>query len=205
MSLNNLQLKALSKYMNFPLHDNIYFKDQLPEILKYNESYIINMDDSCVDNNLEKPSSGTHWTAFQINKKKSGIIEAIYFDPFGVGPSINVERIMKNHTNQKKILFTKKNIQSCLNSACGWFCASFLHNLNGNIHRTKEFYLDVSIYLDCFEDLNISQNFKKNEYVLKLFFQSSDKSKRQAIDVDYIVNNDDEADLTKIPVILETL
>ena len=55
-----------------------------------------------------------------------------------------------------------------------------------------------------FDDLNHSVDFKKNEYVLKHFFRSSDPDKRNAIDIDLepIVEKDEgnRLDLTKIPV-----
>ena len=57
-----------------------------------------------------------------------------------------------------------------------------------------------------FDDLNISVDFKKNEYILKQFFRSDDASKRKPIEVDFdsanIVDGDSPGgiDLTKIPV-----
>jgi hypothetical protein len=39
------------------------------------------------------------------------------------------------------------------------------------------------MFLDYFEDLNKAVDWKKNEYILKHFFQSSDPSLRKEIDV----------------------
>ncbi len=38
-------------------------------------------------------------------------------------------------------------------------------------------------FLDLFDDLDKSADWKKNEYVLKHFFQSKDPEKRKAIEV----------------------
>ena len=60
--------------------------------------------------------------------------------------------------------------------------------------RKKDLYLDVSNFLDLFEDLSKKEDLlKKNEFVLKHFFRSSDPTKRKKIDVDdysYLENND---------------
>ena len=45
-------------------------------------------------------------------------------------------------------------------------------------------YQDVSTFLDLFDDLNESVDWKKNEYILKHFFQSSDPKRRRPIEVD---------------------
>jgi hypothetical protein len=55
--------------------------------------------------------------------------------------------------------------------------------------------------LDCFDDLNKSKDFKKNEFILKHFFRSKDPSKRREIDV--ITGGSDRISgegMVKIPV-----
>jgi hypothetical protein len=44
-------------------------------------------------------------------------------------------------------------------------------------------YQDVEGFLSLFEDLNKSIDFKKNEYVLKMFFQPKDPKLRKPIEV----------------------
>ena len=69
---------------------------------------------------------------------------------------------------------------------------------------------DLSDFIDLFDDLNQSVDWKKNEHILKMFFQSEDPAKRKGKSVyDYthdeyerILNEDTPGgrDLTKIPV-----
>jgi hypothetical protein len=65
--------------------------------------------------------------------------------------------------------------------------------------------MDVAHFLDFFEDLNESPNFKKNEYILKHFFQSKDPAKRREIDVFVdtdTISGEDETGV-KLPVELK--
>ena len=77
---------------------------------------------------------------------------------------------------------------------CGWYALAFLYYIHTYPKRTKDLYVDVSNFLDLFEDLSKSENYlKKNEFVLKHFFRSSDPKKRTKIDVDdysHLENND---------------
>ena len=79
----------------------------------------------------------------------------------------------------------EKDVQSLMNNACmcGYYCVAFLHYINAWQHRTKDLYADVDIFLHYFDDLNKSIDWKKNEYILKMFFQSSDPALRKEIDV----------------------
>jgi hypothetical protein len=67
-----------------------------------------------------------------------------------------------------------------MNNACGWYCLALLHYVNASQYRTGDLYTDVSNFLDLFDDLNVSTDWKKNEYILKQFFQSKDRNKRKA-------------------------
>ena len=106
----------------------------------------------------------------------------------------------------KKLPYTEKDVQSLMNNACGYYCAAFLHYINAWEHRTKDLYADVDMYLHYFDDLNKSIDWKKNEYILKMFFQSSDPALRKEIDVighpDHITQQDTGKgiDIVKIPV-----
>jgi len=201
MSLTDAQLRDLSGRMNFPLAD-VCFKDDLPDKLEFNKGYIINLEDEFDEDG--KRNGGSHWTCFQINKYPNGKIEGIYFDPYGVGKPTDVKNAVIR-TIGKNIPETKKDIQSLMNNACGWYCCAFLHFINSSQYRSKDLYTDVETFLDMFDDLDKSVDFKKNEYILKHFFRSKNVEGRGGaieIDTDTIVEDEegDRPDLTKIPV-----
>ncbi len=200
MSLTDAQLRDLSKRMNFPLAD-ICFKDDLPDKLEFNKGYIINLEDEFDEDG--RRNTGSHWTCFQLNKYPNGKIEGIYFDPYGVGKPTDVKNAIFR-TIGKNIPETKKDIQSLMNNACGWYCSAFLHFINSSQYRSKDLYTDVETFLDMFDDLDKSIDFKKNEYILKHFFRSKDVEGRGNIEIDTETIVEDEEgnrpDLTKIPV-----
>jgi hypothetical protein len=177
--LTDTQLYELADKMNIPL-ETICFKDKLPKKLKYNRSYIINLDDS-VDEEGNK-SEGTHWTCLQVNKDKDGRVTPLFFDPYGAGPSESIKKFVLDNTG-KGLPHTTKDVQSLMNNACGWFCCAFLHFVNAWSHRTGDLYDDAENFMNIFDDLNKSVDWKKNEYLLKMFFQSKDKAKRNDISV----------------------
>jgi len=180
--LTDTQLKVLSKKMGFDL-EGIVFKDELPKKVKCNTGYIVNLEDEFDDDG--SPNVGTHWTALYIKHfKHNGVdtYEPIFMDPYGAPPSECIKKCVEN-TCGKKLPYTTKDIQSLMNNACGWYCCAFLHWINVFPHRSKDLYDDVNAFMDLFDDLNTSIDFKKNEYILKMFFQSADKSKRNEIDV----------------------
>jgi hypothetical protein len=184
--LTNHQIEDLAKRMKVPL-EFVGFKSDLPKKLKTNRSYIINLDDE-IDKATGVRSGGTHWTNFQIMEYPNGKKEGIYFDSYGAGPpEIVKKRVMDNF--KLCLPHNKKDIQSLLNEACGWYCLAFLHFINEFPQRTKNLYWDTEAFLSLFEDLNESIDFKKNEYILKLFFQSSDPSERKPIEVISNPNN----------------
>ncbi len=180
MSLTDRQIKELAVKMNIPLAD-VVFKDELPEPMQMNEVYIINLE-NMFDINGE-PNDGSHWVMAQIveypNKKK----EAIYFDPYGAPPPENVKKVMKKSSGLNSIPHTSPDIQSLMNNACGFYCLAMAHFINASQYRSKDLYTDVHNFLEMFDDLNKSVDFKKNEYILKHFFRSTDPKLRQEIDV----------------------
>jgi hypothetical protein len=199
--LTDTDLKKLSKAMEIPLA-GVYFKDELPKKIEYNKSYIINLDDS-VDNE-GNDNEGSHWTALQVNKYPNGKIEPIFFDPFGAPPSESIKKFVLDNCG-KYLPYTTKDIQSLMNNACGFFCCAFLHYINCWGNRTKDLYTDVDVFLCYFDDLNISIDFKKNEYVLKHFFRSKEEINRKPIDVfsNKIIDEDEKGkgiDIVKIPM-----
>ena len=197
MSLTDSQIEDLCKRMNIPLGD-ICFKDELPEELEFNKGYFINIDDS-VDQD-GKPSPGTHWTFVQCRKYPNDKTECIYFDPYGVAPPENVKRVVKQTVGKQGLPYNTKDIQSLMNNACGFYCLAFAHFINASKFRSNNLYSDVETFVSLFEDLNKSTDFKKNEYILKMFFRNENPELRKEIDV---ITQDDtpgEIDGFKLPV-----
>lgn len=197
MSLSDSQITDLCTKMNIPLGD-ICFKDELPEELDFNKGYFINLEDS-VDQD-GKPAYGTHWTFCECVKYPTGETNAIYFDPYGVAPPENVKRVVKNTIKKEGLPYTKKDIQSLMNNACGYYCLAFAHYINSSKFRTSRLYEDAETFMSLFEDLNTSTDFKKNEYILKMFFRAENPELRKEIDV---LSDDDvagEIDGFKLPI-----
>ena len=198
MSLTDFQIEELSKKMGFPL-EKICFKDELPYKIKYNTGYVINLENEIGPD--DKPNVGTHWTCFQVNKYKNGKIEPIYFDSYGMPPPEMVKKTVERTCGQK-LPYCEKDIQSLMNDACGWYCCAFLHWINGPL-KSGDIYIDTGRFLEMFDDLNKSVDFKKNEYILKHFFQPKDPKLRKAIDVstnpEEIVSGEG-TDMMKIPI-----
>jgi hypothetical protein len=199
MSLTDFQIEELGRKMKFPL-EQVCFKDELPHKIKYNKSYVINLEDEIGPDG--KPNVGTHWCCFQVNKYPSGKIEPIYFDPYGMPPPEIVKKTIERTCGQK-LPYCEKDIQSLMNNACGWYCCAFLHWINSGFAKSGDLYQDTGTFLELFDDLNKSVDFKKNEYVLKHFFQPKDPKLRKEIDVftnpNEIVGGDTGGiDLTKV-------
>ena len=178
--LTDSQLKELSVKMNIPLV-GVIFKDQSPKTFKFNKSYIINLEDEYDEKGVLQ--SGSHWTCLQVNKYPNGNIQGIYFDPFGTPPPKDIIETYKRTTGKNYFPHTSKDIQSLMSNACGWYCCAYLHFINNFSHRTKDLYSDTENFLDFFDDLNKSVDFKKNEYILKHFFQPKDNNKRKDISI----------------------
>ena len=197
MSLTDTQITNLCKRMNIPLA-NIVFKDELHAPLEYNKAYFINLEDSHDEDGKE--NDGSHWTYLQLVKHPNGKIEKIFFDPYGAPPSENIKKAVKETTKTEGLPFTEKDIQSLMNNACGFYCLAIGHFINSSKYRSGVLYNDVNDFMEMFDDLNKSCDFKKNEYILKHFFRSEDPSLRKEIDV--ITSSDEKGgiDMMKIPV-----
>lgn len=203
MSLSDYQIKELASKMSIPLQD-VLFKDELESPLEYNKAYIINIEDSMDEHG--NPNDGTHWTYLQCNKTNNGKIECIYFDPYGAPPPENIKKVVKQTTKQNGLPYTEVDIQSLMNNACGYYCLALGHFINASQYRSNNLYDDVNDFLGLFDDLNKSVDFKKNEYILKHFFRSSDPALRKEIEVlaptDNITSHDEKGGIDgfKIPV-----
>lgn len=193
--LTDTQLNELSEKMGIPL-EAILFKDEMPSKIKYNRSYIINIEDS--EDAEGNRNDGTHWTCMQVNKYSNGKIEPIYMDSYGMPPPESIKKAVMDTCGQK-LPFNTKDIQSLMNNACGFYCVAFLHYINEAPTRSKDLYTDVEAFLSMFDDLNKSVDFKKNEYILKHFFVPKDPALRKAIEIDAeparIINEDSGAGL----------
>jgi hypothetical protein len=178
MALSNNELFNLAKKMNVPL---VFadFKDQLKyHKLQHNKFYIINLEDEYDDKG--RPNNGSHWCCFQSNKYPNGKIENIYMDSMGCQAPLEVQDFL----NQKEVPYNKKNIQSIVADICGYYCLGYGHFINDFKGRTGDLYTDTNHFLDLFEDLDKSVDFKKNEFILKHFFRSADPSERLPISVE---------------------
>ena len=197
MSLTDTQITNLCKRMNIPLAE-IVFKDELNAPLEYNKAYFVNLEDSKDEDGRE--NDGTHWTFLQLVKYPNGKIEKIFFDPYGAPPSENIKKAVNETTKTQGLPYTEKDIQSLMNNACGFYCLALGHFINSSKYRSGSLYDDVNDFMDMFDDLNKSCDFKKNEYILKHFFRSEDPTLRKEIDV--ITSQDEKGgiDMMKIPV-----
>ena len=165
--LSNHDIDELVTKMGITNFKGCFYKDKLTKI-QPNSSYIINLN-SELDKKGNR-NSGSHWVALLTNDMK----QAIYFDSYGEKEPNEIRNLLK--CKQYSIAHTSKNIQSLMSNLCGFFCLSFIYFLSVSKFRTKNIINDASIYLDLFEDLDKTNDIKKNEFILSLFFTDT-KSK----------------------------
>lgn len=190
MALSDSQIQDLCKKMLIPFAE-CCFKNELEAPLEFNKSYFINIEDSHDEDGNE--NDGTHWTFLQCNKYPNDKIESIYFDSYGMPPPKNVKDVVEETTGKKGLPYTERDVQSLLNNACGYYCLALGHYINSSPYRTGHLYKDVNDFVDMFDDLNVSIDFKKNEFILKHFFRSSDANKRVPIEIDNISKDNEKA------------
>jgi hypothetical protein len=198
--LTDSQMETLAGKMSVPLVDCL-FKDQMPKTFEYNKSYVINLEDEFKEDGTL--NVGSHWTCLQVNKYPNGKVESMYFDAYGCAPPTDVLKCFKRTTGKEHMPYNTKDIQSLMANCCGYFCLAYLHYINAFPNRTKNLYDDTDCFLSFFDDLNKSIDFKKNEYILKQFFEAKDPTLRRKIEVvggdnDRIVESDDRPDLMKV-------
>ena len=116
-------------------------RDNLPKLKK--GAYVINLDHS--------KNTGTHWVVIFVKKD-----EMIYFDSFGVEyiPKEIMEKI--GNKNIKTSIFRIQDNNSIM---CGYFCILFIEYLLNNKTLTD------------FINLFNPWNFKKNDQIIKRYFQ----------------------------------
>ncbi len=177
-ALSDVQLTELAKKMGFNLN-GIYFQDEIKcEYLRLG-NYIINTSPQFDASGNQ--NTGTHWVCMVVTKRE-GKIWVQYMDPYGQPPSENLKKIVEKRY-KRKINFTTKDIQSLMDSVCGWYCCAYLHFLYQFPNRTKDVLYDTAIWLDFFVDLETDTNYKKNIFMLKLFFQEKGKEFKGLEDV----------------------
>ena len=127
----------LSQIKNF---NGVFSKDLLPEKFK-NGWYIINMQN-------HNEGHGTHWTCFKNTSNN-----LFYFDSFGFEPPLQVLK-------DKDIIWSNKQIQNELSSACGWFCVCCIKynelSKGSDIDKYKSFLNKFSF------NTNLNDNLLKN-------------------------------------------
>jgi len=178
--LTNTQAEDLAKRMKVPL-EGVYFKSQLKELkMKPNRSYIINLEDEFDEEGNR--NEGSHYTCFQYNKYPNGDDEYVYFDSYGVVPPCEVLEFC----GVKHMPYSEVDIQSLMCDACGWYCLAFLHFINAWEGRSKNLYYDCEHFTSLFNDLNKSNDWKMNEFILKQFFRSPhDKTEMKMEDIGF--------------------
>jgi hypothetical protein len=197
--LTDTQLEVLCRKMSIPLA-GIFFKNELPRKIETNKGYIINIEDSHDDEGNE--NSGTHWTCLFVRKYENGVVEPIYFDSYGAPPPEYVKQVVKQSFN-KYLPYTTKDIQSLMSQICGWFVCSFLYGITSKQMACGDLYRDVEQYIEMFDDLNNSHEWKKNEYILKCFFRSEDASRRTPIDLD--IEEQEDSGCNKVPICINMM
>lgn len=183
--LSDQQLHILSKRMHFPIA-GCYWKDELKSTdLKQGTNYIINLESEFDENG--QPNSGSHWTCLCILKRQ-GCVFPMYFDSFGQPPPQHLVNIV-NKRFKKRINFCEKNIQSMVTGVCGYYVAAYLHFITAFPQKTGDILTDSALFLDLFNDLNEVTDYRKNEFILRLFYQSGDGKLRG---LEKTLMNDDE-------------
>jgi hypothetical protein len=192
--LTNFQIETLAKKMNMPL-ERVCFKNELSEDpLKYNVGYVINSQDD-VDEDTGAENEGAHWVTLYVQKTADGKINPFYFDSFGIPPSEDVKKYVKHY-----VPYSTKDIQSIMADCCGFFCLAFLYFVSTSQFKSGHLYKDCETFLDLFDDLNTSKDFKKNEYILSQFFQAKDPAKRKEIDVFKYVEIKQDPNMISMPI-----
>jgi hypothetical protein len=177
--LTNLQVEDLAERMGVHL-EPVVFKSELATMtLRYNKSYIINLEDE-FDDTGEK-NGGSHYVAFQVNHYLDKADEHVYFDSYGCAPPNEVLEFCK----LKAIPYSEIDVQSIMADCCGWFCLAFLHFINSWEGRSKNLYQDAEHFTSLFKDLNKDDDWKYNEFVLKQFFKKPDSKKTTLEDLGF--------------------
>lgn len=159
MALTDKQIKDLASRMDVPLAF-VDFKDMLmTEPMQYNKGYVINMEDEY--DSRGRPNDGSHWVGLYIRKNPNGTIEPMYFDSFGVPAPREVSAFVKKFTGVHEVPYNTKDVQSLMVNYCGYYVLVWLHYICAFPHRTGDLYHDTNTFIDFFNDLNHTTDFKR--------------------------------------------
>jgi hypothetical protein len=174
--LTNIQVEDLAERMKVPL-ECVVFKSELTNMtLKYNKSYIINLENEFDEDGQN--NQGSHYVAFQVNHYLDKADEHVYFDSYGCAPPNEVLLFCK----VKEMPYSEIDVQSIMADCCGWFCLAFLHFINSWEHRSKNLYQDAEHFTSLFKDMNKDNDWKYNEFVLKQFFKPPNNTKKTTME-----------------------
>ena len=192
-ALSDHQIRDLAKRMGLELAFVDFKSDLVLQPLEYNKGYIVNLADEKDKNG--KANDGTHWTAFIIRKYPNGTVAPMYFDSFGCVAPEQVTDYVNHFTKVHEVPYNTKDIQSLMSGVCGYYCLAWLYAISQKMpHSSGDLYHDSDQFLELFEDLNKSADFKKNEYILKHFFRSGNPTERIPVSVeDHITKNDSDS------------
>ena len=163
--LTNFHIMDIASAMKFPL-EKVCFKNELcKEPLKYNVCYIINSQNS--EDEQGEDNEGAHWLALYVEKTKDGKVHPQFFDSYGAPPAKEITDFVRHY-----VPYSTKDIQSIMDSVCGFYCLAFCFFVSKSKFRTGNIYQDTETFLELFNDLNVSHDFKQNEFVLQCFFDN---------------------------------
>jgi len=186
--LSNTEIENLAVKMKIPL-GYCGFKDQLSaKYLKPNHYYIINLEDQQCSDSLAM-NQGSHWSGFEVREYNNGKKEGLYFDSYGFPPPEYIKKIVKQKFGIP-LYYTKKDIQSIVNNACGYYQLAMGHLLHDRRMANGTLKEISDLFLDLFLDLNKTNDYKYNEYVLLNFFQNTDPKVRKAVPLPEIVSTE---------------
>ena len=174
--LTNIQVIDLAERMNIPLEE-VVFKSELTNMtLRYNRSYIINLEDEFDEEG--RKNQGSHYVCFQVNHYSDKPDEHVYFDSYGCAPPNEVLEFCK----LKAMPYSEIDVQSIMADCCGWFCLAFLHFINACEHRSRNIYQDAEHFTSLFKDMNKDDDWKFNEFVLRQFFKPPNNTKKTTME-----------------------
>jgi hypothetical protein len=150
--LTNVDLIRLAKELKINLV-GVCSKDELKLIKPRVGGYIINLENST-------DGVGTHWLSMVLYQDDNDI-KCLYFDSYGVIFPKEVEEYVKQ-INDCKIAYSTRQIQKLQTSECGYYCLSFLYNMqykrkSDNMIKDYENYMS-GFSNDLTKDLEILKN-----------------------------------------------
>lgn len=148
--LSNIDIEKLCKKMKVPLIQ-VDCKDKLPKKLK-DGCFVINLANS--------NQTGTHWTAFVIEKKTK---TCSYFDSFGAPPP---QEVLKYAIKCKHIFYDTRVIQDIKADTCGWYCVAFLHFMSYHSGSLAD-------KMEIFNQMFDKEQLQKNNSVLMKYFENN--------------------------------